>query len=173
MLEDLDDKHKAIMINKEMAKLRRNISRWKEMGIFKKRNGENIGKEKKMWYIMGKMNNEIPKMRMIIKAHKKDLAIRNICPKDQTWTTGVSKALVKLLDKMIEKEMESLGYENKNITDIMQWGENIDGCHIDDNEDIIVCDVKEMFNEIDNELLVDIILRNVDNEICNKKQLKK
>lgn len=75
--------------NQEAALLRKKVLSWREKGIFKIRNQKNMGKEKEYWDKINSVQDIIPTMRFIIKAHKpNELKIRNLCPKTELGHTS-------------------------------------------------------------------------------------
>lgn len=157
-----DKKGEKIMGNREMAKLRRKISDWKERGIFKERSERNIGKEKEMWDTMINVGTEVPEMRFIIKAHKEEIGIRNLCPKNKTWTYGISRVVDNIIRKGLKENLQKMGYIDRNIRDVVKWGQEIEGMKIEEEEEMVTVDVKEMFNMIDTDKLISMVRRNIN-----------
>lgn len=114
------------------------------------------------WKWILEVESKVPEMKFVIKAHKPEMSIRNICPKNRTWTYGLSKAVDKIIKKALEKNMKIIGYTDRNIRDIEKWAEEMDGEAIGEDEEMITIDVKEMFNDIGIEKLTNMIRRNLD-----------
>lgn len=163
-----NEKEILIMRNKTKAILYRNISKWKEHGIFVIRNECNLGKEKWFWDTMRNVDNEIPKMIFTVKTHKDILGVRNICPKNKCISYGVSKAVYSILDIALKNKWTKLKYVDKNIYNVVEWAKGIDGHIIRNNECLVTVDIKEMFNEINVNKLIEFISRNIDESIFNK-----
>lgn len=93
-----------VKLNKEMAMLRLKVSNngeWKTKGIFMDRCNKNVAIEEEFWKGIRAVENKIPEMIFTIKAHKKPMALRNICPKNKAITYGVSKVVAAILEMAI------------------------------------------------------------------------
>lgn len=170
--DEINKKMKQIITNKEVAKFKLNITKWKMAGIFNERNEKNKGKERFFWDNILNIKEKIPKMSFIIKAHKEEgLQIRNICPKNGTWTHQLSTVIATILDDTLKGNLEKINHRNCNISDIQKFAKQIQGTTINENEEINIIDIKEMFNEINIEQLMNIINRFIDRKTYNSKTI--
>lgn len=171
-LED-DDKSKLDMrIRRETALLKLRSNKWKEKGLFKDRSPSNIGKEKEMWDKIRDVHIKIPNMQFVVKAHKKEgLGIRNICPKNKTWTYQTSAIIASLLENALIKNLNKIKYIDTNIKDIEKFALLLQNKILNKNEEIISIDIKEMFNKINKNKLMDILRRYIDNKTYNESTL--
>lgn len=158
--------------NREIAKFKQNVSKWKKAGIYINRNEKFIGKENQFWDHILNVNEKIPRMSFIIKAHKEEgLQIRNICPKNNAWTHQLSTILSTILYDAINDNMKEINYQNYNILNIQNFAKQLQQTTIGENEEITIVDIKEMFNEIDTKQLMNIIYRFINKEKFNHKTI--
>lgn len=100
------------------------------------------------------------------------MGIRNICLKNNACT--LSMIITEILKDALQKIWKELVYSNKNtnIKNIEQWAGSIECESIDDNEEMICLDIKEMCNAIDTDILMDIIRKNIDSQNFNSKVIR-
>lgn len=167
--EEIINEDKAhITGNREIARLRRKVCTWKEKGLFIIRNQKNISQEETYWNKILDVSNHIPYMQFVVKTHKEDgLAVRNIWPKCNTWTQKLSKVIADTIEDAIRDNFLRINYIDTNIKNIEKFASNLQGQHIKDNEEITSIDIKEMFNKIDQDSLIDIIRRYINGHIYN------
>lgn len=157
-------------INKnEIDKLRRKIKIWKIKGIFKNKTDVNTQREKRIWEVTNHIEGKIPTMEFLIKTHKPEgLQMRNISPKNNTCTYYISIILIDLLEEILKKNWENLKYRDTNIYDAISFSEEMQNIVLNEDEEITAYDIKDMFNTIDTDKLLEIIERHIDQETYNK-----
>lgn len=164
-----------IKLIKEMAMLRLRVSNsgeWKTRGIFVDRGNKNMAIEEEFWKGIRAVDNKIPNMIFTIKAHKKPMALRNICPKNKAITYGVNKVVATIPVMDIRIKFDEMGFEDHNIYNAIEWArKKIEGTKIDDNEQMVTVDVKEMFNNINTGLLLNFIKININGKCSTQTSL--
>lgn len=161
-----------IIALREMARLRRKVSIWKQGGLFIQRNEKNVSLEQTYWSHITNVDSHIPNMLFVIKTHKEEgLAIRNICPKNKTWTQHLSQIITDIIEDALKDNLRKINYINTNIDNIEKFAEEIQGQTIQEDEEINSVDIKEMYNKIDQNSLIDIIRRYIDNQTYNRETL--
>lgn len=153
----------------EIEKLKRRIKIWKIKGIFREKTEYYIQMEAKLWEIANNVEGTIPKMEFLVKTHKPEgLQLRNICPKNNACTYNISVILTNVLEEALRKSWEGMQYIDMNIYNTIAFAEDLQNKTLDDSEEITIYDVKEMFNAINTEKLMNIIARHIDNKIYNR-----
>lgn len=89
-----------------------------------------------------------------------------------TWTYQLGQVLCEFLENTKKKKLMEMKHVNHNINNIQEFALYIQEHPIAADEDIRSIDVKEMFNEIDTNKLIDIINRYVDTGIYNNETIK-
>lgn len=170
---EIDSEKLDMIPKKEIALLRRRVAIWRKCGIFKIRNERNISIESQYWERINTTQQQIPRMKFIIKAHKEGgLEIRNICPKNRTWTYQLGQVLCEFLEDTLKKKLLEIKHTNHNIDNIQDFALFIQEYPIEEDEEIVSIDIKEMFNEINTKKLIDIINRYVDTDTYNNDTIK-
>lgn len=157
-------------INKyEIDKLRRKVKVWKIKGIFKDKTEANIQREKRIWEVTNNIEGKIPNMEFLIKTHKPGgLQMRNVSPKNNACTYYTSIILTDFLEETLRRSWELLQYYDTNIYDTVKFSEELQSTILRDDEDITIYDIKEMFNTINTDILMEIIERHIDQRKYNK-----
>lgn len=156
----------------EMDKLRRKIKIWKIKGIFKDKTKYNMQMETKLWEIANNIEGIIPTMQFLIKTHKPEgLQLRNICPKNKACTYQISIILMNILEEALKASWENMEYMDTNIYNSVNFAEDLQNRVLQENEEITIFDIKEMFNAINTEKLIDIITRHINNTTYNRETI--
>lgn len=158
-----------IINTRELEKLRRKMKIWKIKGIFKEKTEQYIQIEVRLWEIANNIEGKIPKMEFLVKTHKPEgLKLRNICPKNNACTYQISVILTHILEDTLEESWRKMKYYDTNIYNSINFAEQLQTKSLKEDEKITIYDIKEMFNNIDTDKLINIIERHMDYKKYNR-----